>query len=42
MGVLDRITGPRDLRDLTDTELDELASSPAPGATSAPTSAWWS
>ena len=26
MGVLDRITGPRDLRDLTDTELDELAS----------------
>src|SRR6476659_5288390 len=26
MGVLDRITGPRDLRDLTDAELDELAS----------------
>ncbi len=26
MGVLDRITGPRDLRDLTDSELDELAS----------------
>src|SRR6188472_1828152 len=25
MGVLDRITGPRDLRDLTDAELDELA-----------------
>ncbi len=26
MGVLDRITGPRDLRDLSDEELDELAS----------------
>jgi 1-deoxy-D-xylulose-5-phosphate synthase len=26
MGVLDRITGPRDLRDLSDAELDELAS----------------
>ena len=26
MGVLDRITGPRDLRDLSDDELDELAS----------------
>src|SRR5689334_18303229 len=26
MGVLDRITGPRDLRDLSDPELDELAS----------------
>src|SRR6476659_9353275 len=26
MGLLDRITGPRDLRDLTDAELDELAS----------------
>jgi 1-deoxy-D-xylulose-5-phosphate synthase len=26
MGVLDRITGPRDLRDLSDSELDELAS----------------
>ena len=25
MGLLDRITGPRDLRDLTDAELDELA-----------------
>ena len=25
MGVLDRITGPRDLRDLTDAELDDLA-----------------
>ena len=25
MGVLDRITGPRDLRDLDDAELDELA-----------------
>ena len=25
MGVLDRITGPRDLRDLSDAELDELA-----------------
>ena len=25
MGLLDRITGPRDLRDLSDTELDELA-----------------
>src|SRR6476660_8509465 len=26
MGQLDRVTGPRDLRDLTDAELDELAS----------------
>jgi 1-deoxy-D-xylulose-5-phosphate synthase len=25
MGLLDRITGPRDLRDLSDPELDELA-----------------
>ena len=25
MGLLDRITGPRDLRDLSDAELDELA-----------------
>ena len=25
MGLLDRISGPRDLRDLTDAELDELA-----------------
>ncbi len=25
MGQLDRITGPRDLRDLTDAELEELA-----------------
>ena len=26
MGLLDRITGPRDLRDLTEAELDGLAS----------------
>ncbi len=51
MGLLEQITGPRDLRDLADDELDALASEirdvlvatcARTGATSAPTSAWWS
>ena len=51
MGILESITSPRDLRDLSDDQLEELASEirdflvrtcAPPAATSAPTSASWS